>query len=97
MIDGNQIVGGKPLITSVIKHNFDIPDATGRKITGIPPTITREDPKNHFNKQYYIWHTCQDDKVRSSHAELDGTIHSTDEEIFPGKEYGCRCWAEEIS
>ena len=47
--------------------------------------------------QCYIWHTCGDDKVRSSHAELDGTVHSVDEDIFPGEDYNCRCWAEEIS
>ena len=47
--------------------------------------------------KYYIWHTQGDDKVRSSHAELDGTIHSVDEGIFPGEDYNCRCWAEEIS
>ena len=45
---------------------------------------------------FYIWHTQKDSKVRSSHAHLDGTIHSIDEDIFPGEEYGCRCWAEEI-
>ena len=46
--------------------------------------------------KHYIWRTCGDAKVRSSHTELDGTIHSVDENIFPGEEYGCRCWAEEI-
>ena len=45
----------------------------------------------------YIWRTRGDSKVRSSHVELDGTIHSADEEIFPGEDYNCRCWAEEIS
>ena len=97
VIDGKQIVNGKTLIENIIKHNFDIPDINGRKATGIPPTILREDPKNHFNKKYYIWRTRQDNKVRSSHAELDGTIHSVDENIFPGEEYNCRCWAEEIA
>ena len=47
--------------------------------------------------KYYIWHTQCDDKVRSSHEELDGTIHSIDEDIFPGEDYNCRCWAEEIT
>ena len=47
--------------------------------------------------KYYIWHTQGDDKVRSSHAELEGTIHSVNENIFPGEEYNCRCWAEEIT
>ena len=49
-----------------------------------------------IKSKYYIWHTQKDNKVRSSHAHLDGTIHSIDEDIFPGEEYGCRCWAEEI-
>ena len=40
--------------------------------------------------------TQGDDKVRSSYEELDGTIHSIDEDIFPGEDYNCRCWAEEV-
>ena len=57
------------------------------------PHYTRET----LPTKYYIWHTQGDDKVRSSHAELDGTIHSIDEDIFPGEDYNCRCWAEEVS
>ncbi|MBQ7552713.1 MAG: peptidoglycan DD-metalloendopeptidase family protein [Rickettsiales bacterium] len=57
------------------------------------PHYTRET----LPTKYYIWHTQGDDKVRSSHEELDGTIHSIDEDIFPGEDYNCRCWAEEIS
>ena len=57
------------------------------------PHYTRET----LPTKYYIWHTQGDDKVRSSHEELDGTIHSVDEGIFPGEDYNCRCWAEEIS
>ena len=63
-------------------------------ICGFNPTRhTRET----LPTKYYIWHTQGDDKVRSSHEELDGTIHSVDEGIFPGEDYNCRCWAEEIS
>ena len=63
-------------------------------ICGFNPTRhTRET----LPTKYYIWHTQGDDKVRSSHEELDGTIHSIDEDIFPGEDYNCRCWAEEVS
>ena len=63
-------------------------------ICGFNPTRhTRET----LPTKYYIWHTQGDDKVRSSHADLEGTIHSVDEGIFPGEDYNCRCWAEEIS
>ncbi len=57
------------------------------------PKYTRET----LPTKYYIWRTQGDDKVRSSHAELEGTIHSVNENIFPGEEYNCRCWAEEIT
>ena len=57
------------------------------------PHYTRET----LPTKYYIWHTQGDDKVRSSHEELDGNIHSIDEDIFPGEDYNCRCWAEEVS
>ena len=76
------------------KHGLYKPNDIFNKtnMCGFNPTRhTRETlPTKH-----YIWHTCGDSKVRSSHAELDGTIHSVDEDIFPGEEYGCRCWAEE--
>ena len=39
----------------------------------------------------------QDDKVRSSHAKFEGQIFSYDDKLFPGEDYNCRCWAEEIS
>ena len=47
--------------------------------------------------KYYIWHAQEDTKVRLSHAQLEGTIHSVDEDIFPGEDYNCRCLAEEIN
>ena len=96
VIDGGQMVNGKPLIKNIIKHNFDIPDINGRKATGIPPTIIRENPNKRFNKRYYIWRTMKDDEVRSSHATLEGQKFSYDDLLCPGEDYNCRCWAEEI-
>ena len=96
VIDGNRFDNGIKIKDKIKWADSNKEAIAGRKVLGIGPQVPREDPKNNFNKRYYIWHTCGDNKVRSSHAELDGTIHSTDEEIFPGEEYGCRCWAEEV-
>lgn len=46
--------------------------------------------------EYYVWHTMQDNRVRMEHIEKDGKIFRVDEDILPGQEFGCRCWAESI-
>lgn len=46
--------------------------------------------------EYYIWHTMQDDRVRMEHVEKDGKIFRIDEDVLPGQEFGCRCWAESV-
>jgi len=45
----------------------------------------------------YIWRTVQDERVRDSHAALEGSIqHWSDppEPGHPGEDYNCRCTAE---
>lgn len=42
----------------------------------------------------YIWRTVGDNKVRDSHAELDGTVRDLADSPDPGEEFNCRCWAE---
>ncbi len=44
----------------------------------------------------YIWRTVEDEKVRSSHAELNRTVRSWGDSPDPGEEYNCRCWAEPV-
>jgi hypothetical protein len=44
----------------------------------------------------YIWRTVEDEKVRSSHAELNRTIRDWRDSPDPGEEYNCRCWAEPV-
>jgi SPP1 gp7 family putative phage head morphogenesis protein len=45
----------------------------------------------------YVWRTVGDDRVRDSHAELEGEIFSWDDPPsvgHPGYDYQCRCYAE---
>ena len=53
----------------------------------------------------YIWQTSHDERVRSSHSELNGKpfffadppmIDSTGRKCNPGQDYGCRCIARPI-
>ena len=50
----------------------------------------------------YIWRTVGDERVRDSHAEVDGLKFSWDspptqtDGNHPGEDYQCRCWAEPI-
>lgn len=42
----------------------------------------------------YTWHGWLDDRERESHVLLEGkSIELNAVHIFPGEEYGCRCWA----
>lgn len=44
----------------------------------------------------YIWRTMEDNYVRMEHVEKDGKIFGVDDDILPGQEFGCRCWAEPV-
>ncbi len=44
----------------------------------------------------YIWRTVGDEKVRDSHAELDGTVRDLSDSPDPGEDFNCRCWAEPV-
>lgn len=51
----------------------------------------------------YIWRTSLDERVRHSHAQLEGTRHSYDKpprvgarNVHPGEDYNCRCTPEPV-
>lgn len=46
---------------------------------------------------FYIWRTVGDDKVRSSHAALNGMVRSWSDSPDPGEDINCRCWVDLIS
>ncbi len=48
------------------------------------------------NLEYYVWRTMEDNRVRESHAERDKKVFSIDDELLPGEDFNCRCWAEPI-
>ncbi len=49
------------------------------------------------NDGQYIWRTVGDNKVRKSHAELEGEVRDFADKPDPGEEPGCRCWAEPVT
>lgn len=49
----------------------------------------------NFNPKLYIWRTQKDEKVRDSHSDKDGKIFNWDsDDLKPGEDFGCRCYAE---
>jgi len=51
----------------------------------------------------YIWRTSLDERVRHTHAQLEGTTHSWDDppqvgarRVHPGEDYNCRCTPEPV-
>ena len=47
--------------------------------------------------EYYIWRSVSDDKVRTSHAALNGKKRSINASPAPGAEHNCRCWMEPVA
>ena len=49
------------------------------------------------SREYYIWRTMQDGKVRKSHRDYDGKIFNVNNPPiagYPGDDYNCRCYAD---
>jgi SPP1 gp7 family putative phage head morphogenesis protein len=50
----------------------------------------------------YVWRTVGDERVRETHADVDGETFSWDnppdetDGNHPGEDYQCRCWAEPV-
>lgn len=57
-------------------------------------TLSSEASKKKNGK--YIWRTVGDNKVRDSHAGLDGTVRDLSDFPDPGEEFNCRCWGEPV-
>lgn len=60
---------------------------------------TKQEAWEQLGVEEFIWRTVGDDRVRSSHKDLDGkrfpiTGHPT--QGFPGERPGCRCTAERV-
>lgn len=67
------------------------------KKTFIP--ILNDKPKKGINKDYFIWRTSMDNKVRSSHAALEGKIFRKDSPpggYMPKERDNCRCSLDEV-
>ena len=43
---------------------------------------------------HYIWHGMLDERERMTHFKKEGlSFRLGGNDLFPGQEYGCRCWA----
>lgn len=50
---------------------------------------------NDAGVTHYIWRGKLDERERLKHLQWEGKIIGLDtDHVFPGEEYGCRCWAE---
>ena len=65
--------------------------------TVISREISKKFPHSNNLRDYYIWRTCMDNKVRSEHAEKEGKVFKYEYEMeHPGQAHGCRCFAEPL-
>ncbi|KIE04918.1 hypothetical protein NF27_EY00140 [Candidatus Jidaibacter acanthamoeba] len=91
----------KDLIYSKPNQPLLPPDAEIKIIpahTILPRGIDKIWPKR-VDSGYYIWRTRLDDKVRDSHANLEGKVFALDNKLsfgLPGEDFNCRCYKEEI-
>lgn len=74
------------------------PDSVKVKLAEIDKTII---PRNSdtaimgINKEYFVWRTMMDKKVRVDHIKREGKIFKKNGEI-PQDIINCRCWVEEV-
>lgn len=68
--------------------------ATGTAKPGDETTAMLNKAVSKTPAGYYIWRTCEDDRVRAGHATLNGTLRDFADSPDPGEEINCRCWAE---
>jgi peptidoglycan hydrolase-like protein with peptidoglycan-binding domain len=69
---------------------------TGETKPGDETIQTLDEEVTKIPDGYYIWRTVGDDKVRDSHAALDGAICAWSDSPTPGEDFNCRCWAESL-
>ena len=81
-------------------HQSPLPASEDKREVVLGKTII---PHKHgiencnYLDQLYIWRTCSDSKVRSSHLANEGKIFSTHNPPstgHPGEDYNCRCSAD---
>lgn len=84
--------------TEAYLHNYNSEhEKTQRTVRQGFENLYPDDDRNIHPKNYYVWNTQGDDKVRGSHAQRQGQVFSWDnppEGGHPGEDYGCRCTAE---
>ena len=82
-------------------HDELIPEAKQLEVvlgeTIIPREVSAKFPESNNLGDYYIWRTRMDDKVRSTHKELEGKVFKHEDKIeHPGDDYGCRCYKQRL-
>ena len=81
--------------TAVNRSKFIARDQIG-KFNG---SLTEQRHKD-LDIEEYIWHTSEDERVRSAHMSHNNKRFSWDDPPpntgHPGQDYQCRCWAEAV-
>ncbi|KKM99165.1 hypothetical protein LCGC14_1150670 [marine sediment metagenome] len=73
------------------------------ELSSLNADLTR-DRQQALGIEEYIWRTSRDERVRPSHARLEGSKHSWDDppetgggrHNHPGQDFNCRCTAEPV-
>jgi SPP1 gp7 family putative phage head morphogenesis protein len=91
-----------------IARQFGVSDRRARfiardQIAKLNGQLTRE-RQTELGLGEYIWRTSLDERVRPSHARLEGTTQSWNDppetdggrQVHPGEDYNCRCTAEPV-
>lgn len=75
------------------------PDGALRPGGETESAINEDLEKKEESEEFYVWRTMGDEKVRPSHADMNGQLFRWNEstgEGHPGDAYNCRCWAEQV-
>lgn len=93
-------------IFRIMSERTDVSDSRAEliardQVAKLNGSFTRERQED-IGVNSYIWRTVGDERVRDSHADVDGETFSWDQPPLetdgnhPGEDIQCRCWAEPI-
>ena len=93
-------------VYDIMSERTDVTDSRARliardQVAKLNGNLTQERQQD-IGVDSYTWRTVGDERVRETHADVDGQVFSWDsppsetDDNHPGEDYQCRCWAEPV-
>jgi SPP1 gp7 family putative phage head morphogenesis protein len=106
LTEGTSLPDTQKAIYDIMIERTDVSDSRAKliardQVAKLNGSLTQERQQD-IGVDSYVWRTVGDERVRDTHAEVDGETFSWDsppsetDGNHPGEDYQCRCWAEPV-